>query len=115
MNIILENEFGKETSRSSLFSLFDGHAGSLCANFLKEKLHHYITETQEFKDCKTEALRKGLMKAEIEFFKLARSTPILDISGSCALVALIEGKSCYIANVGDSRMILSSSRGIEVK
>jgi protein phosphatase 2C family protein 2/3 len=29
-------------------------------------------------------------------------------SGSCAIVALIVGEMCYIANVGDSRAVLSA-------
>ena len=35
-------------------------------------------------------------------------------SGSCALVVLIIDDTCYIANVGDSRAILSSERGSKV-
>ena len=32
-------------------------------------------------------------------------------SGSCAIVSLIVGDVCYIANVGDSRAVLSAHGG----
>lgn len=35
-------------------------------------------------------------------------------SGSCAIVGLFIGDKCYIANVGDSRAVLSLSRGNNV-
>jgi protein phosphatase 2C family protein 2/3 len=35
----------------------------------------------------------------------------IDKSGSCALVVFIYGDTCYIANVGDSRAIMSSRGG----
>lgn len=53
--------------------------------------------------------------AEEKFTKLARSiknkdnTP--DKSGSCLLVCLVVDDVCYIANVGDSRAILSTEGG----
>jgi len=37
---------------------------------------------------------------------------ILDKSGSCALVVLIVGDQCFIANVGDSRAVLSAGGGL---
>lgn len=36
---------------------------------------------------------------------------IIERSGSCAIVALIVGEVCFVANVGDSRAVLSSSAG----
>jgi protein phosphatase 2C family protein 2/3 len=35
----------------------------------------------------------------------------VDKSGSCGLVAFFYGRECYIANVGDSRAIMSTRRG----
>ena len=37
--------------------------------------------------------------------------PIVDKSGSCAIVVFLYGDTCYTGNVGDSRAIMSSSGG----
>lgn len=61
---------------------------------------------------------KGFQKAEDRFMEMCMGVdeqtgePTLkERSGSCAIVALIVGEMCFIANVGDSRAVLSSHGG----
>lgn len=94
----------------SIFCIFDGHGGSACADYLKDSLFTLIAKSPFFGVDKVKALEEGFRIAETEFCKAAKDSK--DFSGSCAIAALIDPKHLYIANVGDSRAILSTKRGI---
>jgi protein phosphatase 2C family protein 2/3 len=88
--------------------VYDGHGGSGCADFLRDNLHLFIIKEPIFPHNPTEALIKGFEAAEKKFMELCQADDQLtDRSGSCALVVLIVNDACYIANVGDSRAVLS--------
>lgn len=85
------------------FSIFDGHGGTKCSQFLKEKLHEYFFNIDWRKDVPN-ALRKAFLTADAEWKKKG------DNSGSCALVIFVYNNVCYAANLGDSRAILVSEQ-----
>ena len=55
------------------------------------------------------AIVDGSMNVEKAFIELCESKG--DHSGSCAVCTLIVDHTCYIANVGDSRAVLSEDAG----
>eukprot|EP00826_Nyctotherus_ovalis_P004408 TRINITY_DN10952_c0_g1_i1.p1 TRINITY_DN10952_c0_g1~~TRINITY_DN10952_c0_g1_i1.p1 ORF type:complete len:254 (+),score=47.64 TRINITY_DN10952_c0_g1_i1:676-1437(+) len=57
-------------------------------------------------------MRNGFAKAERLYLEAAELGG--DKSGSCAIVVLIAGSKCYVANTGDSRAIMSVNKGKSV-
>lgn len=100
--------------RCSFFGVYDGHGGPACADFLRDNLHQFVTRNENFPFNPKEALLQGFAQAESAFFEYAKSQSPRDKSGSCAVAALIVGDICYVANVGDSRAIMSGEQGNKV-
>ncbi len=50
-----------------------------------------------------------MLKADEYYLKLADST--MERSGSCAIIVLIVEDIIYVANIGDSRAVLSTCTG----
>jgi hypothetical protein len=102
--------------KCSYFAIYDGHGGSTCPDFLKDNLHQYIFNNQYFPHSPKMALLKGFEQAESAFRLLALQDPeSVDVSGSCAVVVLVVNDLCYIANLGDSRVVSSFYAGNRAK
>lgn len=100
--------------KCSFFGVYDGHGGAKCADFLRDNLHQFVIRELDFPWNPYDALRKGFEAAEKSFLdsalqSYARGVP--ERSGSCAIVSLVVGDTCYIANVGDSRAVMSGKNG----
>lgn len=95
----------------SYFSIFDGHGGALCADFLKDNLHKLILESPHFPENPIAAIEQGCAQAEHDFSKFALKQTNIEKSGSCGLILLIIDEKVYIGNVGDSRAIASEFGG----
>ena len=96
----------------SYFSIYDGHGGNRCCDFLKKYLHTYIMESVYFPSEPIKAIEEGFTLCEKNFTNLVYlKTELLDTSGSCAIIILILNDSCYIVNLGDSRALYSYKDG----
>ena len=63
------------------------------------------------------AIYEAFAKLENDFLSqhaINQDNTLKDKSGSCALVTVIADKTVYVANVGDSRAIMSNNFGTEI-
>jgi len=121
--------------RWSFFGIFDGHGGTTCSDYLRDNLHYFVINSKHFPSDPRKALLKGFKRAEDHFLKECAlkaeeqrrlhdtddgshsekfNLKFLDCSGSWAIVILFVDNICYVANVGDSRVIMSSEIGDKI-
>lgn len=101
----------------SYFGIFDGHGGEGCSTFLRDNYLNILLENKNFpKDVKL-AMTESFEKAE-EMFKKSfenKDQKEWDHSGSCALVILFIDSKVWVANIGDSRAVMSINEGKKLK
>ena len=108
----------------SYFAIFDGHNGENCAEFLRKNLLEYIYTNHNFPINIEKAINEAFIKADQDYLlncnDIYKNTnnngniPVYDVcnnSGSCGLILLIVDTKLYIANVGDSRCLISCQDG----
>ena len=99
--------------KASYFSVFDGHGGNKCAEFLRDNLLKLICDNDYFPNDVEKAIKYGFSEADKLFLENAtKDGELIDNSGSCGLLLLIIDNKIYIANVGDSRCIISMKNGL---
>jgi protein phosphatase 1G len=115
-------------ANASLFGVFDGHNGAEVAEFVAQKLPEIILKNKNYREGKIKlglqesfmTLDESLLSREsvAELLKLRQkykkeritssNAPAIT-SGCTAVLALIKDNVLYVANLGDSRCILSRS------
>ena len=94
------------------FAIYDGHGGKGCSSFLKENLHKNITEFSFL------GIKISIDLAEERFktkIALNEKGKLVDQSGSCGIMLMIQGKKGIIANIGDSRLVIFRNKSILFK
>ena len=114
-NIIKPKTYeGEWPNTLSIFSIFDGHGGKKCADYLRDHLHSYLIHNPNFPKNIEKAITESFNKLDEDYLKNETKTEnneLKDNSGSCALVCIVVDDVCYIANTGDSRAIISRHYG----
>lgn len=119
-NNLLEDQCQVESgSLSSLESgpygtfvgVYDGHGGPETARYVNEHLFHHIKRfTSEQQSMSADVIRKAFQATEEGFLSLVtRQWPLkpqIAAVGSCCLVGIVCNGTLYVANVGDSRVVL---------
>ena len=99
----------------SYFGIFDGHNGDQCAEFLRQNLLQYIYTNPDFPKNIEKSIKEAFIQADEDFLRnknINYNYSInFDTSGSCGLILLIVDTKIYIANVGDSRCVVSCHNG----
>ena len=96
----------------NFFAIFDGHNGDKSATFLKENFHINLIKHEE--------IIKEPKKAILDTFNLMEKKLLeinsqqLNKSGSCVIILFNKKKELYIANLGNSRAIISIENSKEI-
>lgn len=101
------------------YAVFDGHSGGLCADYLVETFFPNLQKVLSTKKAMTEELFKTAVTetcclTDDDFLNRAKAH--LQLDGTTAIINFIwmssEGPRLLIANVGDSRTVLTQGKGL---
>lgn len=96
-----------------LVSLFDGHAGIDCAEYLAGHLHPRLMDDLIQNGISHIALGKIFDQIDRSYLDFEKSS-CKNYSGSCACTMIVSEKKLVVLNVGDSRCVLSIKGGKQV-
>ncbi|KAF5814121.1 putative protein-serine/threonine phosphatase [Helianthus annuus] len=111
-NSNLEDQSQVLTSPSATYvGVFDGHGGPEASRFVNGHLFRWIDKyaTQEGR-MSTNVIKKAFSATEEGFLRVVKNSiqirPQIAQVGSCCLVGVISNGELYVANLGDSRVVL---------
>jgi serine/threonine protein phosphatase PrpC len=111
-NSNLEDQSQVFTSPSATYiGVYDGHGGPEASRFVNNHLFHFLLKfATEHGGLSTDVIKKAFKATEDEFTHLVkRSLPVrpkIASVGSCCLFGAISNDELYVANLGDSRVVL---------
>ncbi|KAI3738373.1 hypothetical protein L2E82_28402 [Cichorium intybus] len=99
----------------TFIGVYDGHGGPETSRFVNENLFSNLKKCiSEDEEMSADAIRKSFLATEHEFISLVRdqwrTCPQIACVGTCCLVGVICDGVIYIANAGDSRVVLGRAQ-----
>lgn len=91
-------------SRQSFFAVMDGHGGSMASKFAAETLHEELLQ-QQFEEYPFRSLIEAFRAVDRGWLQMAQRKNRDD--GSTVVASLLLDDMLYVANLGDSRAVLS--------
>ncbi|XP_021743541.1 probable protein phosphatase 2C 10 [Chenopodium quinoa] len=88
-----------------LFAIFDGHLGDAVPAYLQKNLFRNIFKEEEFWVDPGKSIPKAYEKTDEDI--LAQTTDIARGGSTAVTAILINGKRLWVANLGDSRAVIS--------
>lgn len=94
--------------------VYDGHGGPEASRFINDNLFRNLKKfASEHQEISTNVIKKAFSATEDSFLALVKkqwlSKPQIASVGSCCLVGVLCNGLLYVANVGDSRVVLGRS------
>lgn len=107
--LMLEGQFGDEAAKMSLYCMFDGHAGHQAAQFCAQRFPPLLSDAlAATPDAPSDALRAALAALARAFQTAVEELdPAARHCGTTALVVLVTEEAYHVANLGDTRAVLS--------
>uniref|UniRef100_A0ACD5VZE1 Uncharacterized protein n=1 Tax=Avena sativa TaxID=4498 RepID=A0ACD5VZE1_AVESA len=96
-----------DAKQINIFGVFDGHGGSCAAEYLKEHLFENLLKHPAFITDTKLAISESYKETDSDF--LGAETNIHKEGGSTASTAIFVGNHLFVANVGDSRAVISKA------
>ncbi|XP_052104249.1 protein phosphatase 1L-like [Mytilus californianus] len=104
-----------EHTKSSIYGIFDGHGGEFAADFVEKTLFkkmmiRLLKSSLDHSQVNiSQMIMQEMLDVDDQLLKVTRSN--MDISGTTAVLALVQDGTLTVANVGDSRGVLCDKAG----
>lgn len=98
--------------------IYDGHAGPEAAEFINHNLFKNLKKfTTEHQEMTADVVKNAYLATEDEFLTMVqeqwKTNPRIASVGSCCLAGIICNELLYIANAGDSRVVLGKLENVK--